>query len=181
MDLSRKYLDIKCEICGEMYSQQERVFKKAKWKYRCKKHRGEFNKQTCIDCGIEIYKDSTRCKTCSGKQRTIRDQKYCKCGNKIEYRSSKCLKCHNAEQDKGMSKERTKFQNSKEWRNIRVECFARDGYLCQICNSIGNQQLECHHIKPYAQYIDLRLSIDNLMTVCYDCHKYIHFGNHIRS
>lgn len=90
----------------------------------------------------------------------------------------RCIKCHNIFQDKGLSRERTKFQNSKSWAEIRNLCFKRDDFTCKLCgikNGNGNAiYLEVHHIKSWKEFPKLRLKKGNLITLCKSCHKRIH-------
>ena len=181
MDDTRKYLKLVCEICGEEYEQQERVFKKAKWKNRCRKHRENYERSlsvkinTCVDCGVQIDKDAVRCKKCSGIKRRIYDHdNVCvDCGVPIHHKSIRCLKCHNIHQDKGKSKERTKFNASKKWKAVRTEAFVRDDYTCQICGNRG-VELNGHHVKLYKDFEKGRLDIDNIVTLCVECHMKLH-------
>ena len=55
------------------------------------------------------------------------------------------------------------------WRN---SCFARDGYTCQCDGMKG--KLIVHHIFNFADYSELRLAIDNGITLCEKCHKDFH-------
>ncbi len=135
----------------------------------------------CIDCGTKVYKTSIRCKVCSNKSRAKERPNCVDCGCTIGLHATRCLPCHNVSQDQGLSRERTKFNASTKWKQVRTECYERDDYTCQVCNKRGSQVLECHHIEGYAENPEKRLDIDNLMTVCYDCHKHIHFGKHILS
>lgn len=57
----------------------------------------------------------------------------------------------------------------KKWREDVLE---RDSYRCQICGS--RNDLEAHHIKPFAQYPDLRTNLNNGMTLCKSCHRELH-------
>lgn len=60
----------------------------------------------------------------------------------------------------------------KEWRNA---VFLKDNYTCQICDQYGSQYLHADHIKPYAEYIELRFEVSNGRTLCRTCHYYITF------
>lgn len=170
MDIHRKYLDLVCEICGCSYLQQVRLYKKALWKNRCRKHRR--NIKTCPDCGIEISRVSNKCR----KHAVIKKYTNCiNCGIKIKPSSIRCISCHNIKQNKGLSTERTKFNNSEGWNIIRIKCFERDNYTCQICKNRGGF-LNAHHIKTYKNYPEERLNLDNLITLCYKCHLDLHYN-----
>ena len=183
MDNKRKYRTLHCEICGNEYQQQDRLYKKALWKNRCSLHRGvKFNfighgldyehPQKCSDCGKVICRDSVKCKSCSHKKRI---PKLCiDCGVVISYDAKlRCASCQHKYMDKGKSTERTKFNNSNAWNAVRVKCFERDNHTCQICNNRGGY-LNAHHIKSYKKFPLLRLDIRNLITLCWDCHKKLH-------
>ena len=61
----------------------------------------------------------------------------------------------------------------KEWRRA---IFLRDNYMCVQCGIrfikgvTGRVYLEADHIKPYAHFPELRLSLDNGRTLCKSCH-----------
>ena len=196
----RKYLELVCEICGTRYKQQERLYLKAKWKNRCESHRKEMAlidgayvaiktpgspTLKCKKCGKKIWKGSVHCKTCAqqGISKTGENiqEKFCiSCGKKLNRKADKyCLKCWNIVQDKGLSRERTKFTLSKDWKDVRTKCFGRDNYTCQDCgarNKKGGPQivLNAHHIVPYRKSKKLRLDLANLKTLCEDCHYKLH-------
>jgi hypothetical protein len=44
----------------------------------------------------------------------------------------------------------------------------RDGFKCQKCGT--EDRLDCHHIKPWKTYPDLRFEISNGITLCKVCH-----------
>lgn len=171
MDTSRKYIAINCEICNAEYFQQERVNKIAKWKARCPKCRKII--KFCPDCGEKIWYKSNKCNKC---WKDKLPKKYCvQCGVEILRHSTVCLRCHNKNQDKGLSKERIKFQANKKWKKLRIQCFERDDYTCNICNN-KDGELNAHHILSYKEYEDKRLELNNLMTLCRECHEELHWG-----
>jgi len=201
----RKYQLLECEICGINYEQQDRLFQKAKWKNRCKLHRkklvlidGKYISpfkalknsggptEKCAKCGKLIWRGSSHCKSCAQKgiSRTgeVIKVKHCiTCGKELSRKSKEyCLKCWNKVQDKGLSRERTKFTLSQEWKDVRSECFRRDDFTCQICN-IKNMKglkqsvvLNAHHIVHYRAAPELRLELSNLITLCEKCHYNVH-------
>lgn len=77
--------------------------------------------------------------------------------------------------DGGTTKERKRIQNSKEYKLIRKACFERDNFTCLWCGiRSGNGKriiLNADHIKPFADYPELRFALDNLRTLCIDCHR----------
>ncbi len=65
---------------------------------------------------------------------------------------------------------RYKHNRNKEYILWRSNVFERDNWTCQTCGVKGCY-LEAHHIKSYAKYPELRLIVDNGVTLCHECHK----------
>lgn len=67
------------------------------------------------------------------------------------------------------------YQNgeAKGFYNVKSAVLNRDGYKCQICGS-KDTQLEVHHIIYRSNGGSNRM--DNLVTLCHDCHSKIHTG-----
>lgn len=86
--------------------------------------------------------------------------------------------------------QKRKFYDSGDWKRLRAEVKQRDNYECQPCKRNGlvsidtNEysesarrkkiQLVVHHIKELEDHPELALDIDNLETVCVDCHNREH-------
>jgi len=86
--------------------------------------------------------------------------------------------------------QKRKFYDSKEWKQLREEIKQRDNHECQECKRQGKVFLDTyeysesakrkkiklvvHHIKELEHHPDLALDIDNLETVCVDCHNKEH-------
>ena len=64
-------------------------------------------------------------------------------------------------------------KNSIEYRLWRESVFARDNWICQKCRVQGGY-LHPHHIRNFAEVIELRFAIDNGITFCKKCHKEFH-------
>ena len=71
------------------------------------------------------------------------------------------------------------FYNSKEWQTVRESVLMRDKYLCQHC---GKPAEEVHHIIHLSPKnigdISITLNMDNLVSLCKDCHFQEHRGEH---
>lgn len=93
--------------------------------------------------------------------------------------------------------ERLRFYKSRAWKRVRQDVLERDNYECQECkrrglvttkpNKEGNEaedqseeeeerkvKLDVDHIKDLEHYPELALELDNLETLCQDCHNRKH-------
>lgn len=68
--------------------------------------------------------------------------------------------------------ETAKKRNNYTYRKWREAVIKRDGGRCMICGSEEN--LAVHHIKAFAEYPELRLDINNGITLCKKCHMKLH-------
>lgn len=73
----------------------------------------------------------------------------------------------------GITPENLKIRNSIEYKLWRRSCFERDNFICQKCKQ-NSRELVVHHINNFAEFKDLRLAIDNGITLCKSCHKLFH-------
>lgn len=73
----------------------------------------------------------------------------------------------------GLTERNKSIRNGIETRLWREAVFARDNWTCRKCPNRGGR-LNAHHIKPFAQYPELRFAIDNGLTLCKKCHKKEH-------
>lgn len=78
----------------------------------------------------------------------------------------------------GISQINDRIRASFKFREWRIAVFQRDHYTCQKCGSKHQKGsrpiLNVHHIKPFAQYPELRFNIENGLTLCKKCHDKIH-------
>jgi hypothetical protein len=70
----------------------------------------------------------------------------------------------------GITPIRKKLYFSLEYQLWRKAVFERDNYTCIWCGNTG-RELNADHIKPWADYPELRFAIDNGRTLCECCHR----------
>ena len=70
-------------------------------------------------------------------------------------------------------REKRRFLASKQWQILRMKVFTRDQWRCVQCGRPG--RLECDHVVPVSEGGALD-SLDNLQSLCRDCHisKHMH-------
>ena len=74
------------------------------------------------------------------------------------------------------------FYHSKEWKRIRQVALMRDGGMCQDCmdrmrDGYGikpRRATMVHHIIPLEERPDLALRLENLRSLCDECHNREH-------
>lgn len=73
----------------------------------------------------------------------------------------------------GVTPKNQKGRNSPSYKEWRAAVFRRDNYTCQMCGKRGGN-LNAHHKKPWAEFPELRFSVENGVTLCHSCHKIVH-------
>lgn len=68
------------------------------------------------------------------------------------------------------------FYNSEKWKRKRAAILRRDHYICQRCKRYGKirEANEVHHIQHLDEYPELAFKDDNLISLCYACHRKQH-------
>lgn len=74
----------------------------------------------------------------------------------------------------GITSINLQVRGSHEYGVWRKKVFQRDGFKCQKCNDIRGGNLVAHHIKNFADCIELRLVLNNGVTLCGVCHNAFH-------
>jgi len=116
----------------------------------------------CDECGGQFHK-----KPCDIK-RTKRNFCSSEC-SKLFFGRSK----NNPNWKGGKVSLNDKIRASPEYAQWRFEIFERDNFKCQWCGA-DRKKLNAHHIKPFCDFPNLRLDIDNAITLCVDCHERAH-------
>lgn len=72
--------------------------------------------------------------------------------------------------------ERERDRSCQEYRKWRDSVFQRDHYRCRCCGGRGDRKhgIQAHHIANYSSNPEVRFSIENGITLCYQCHKQFH-------
>lgn len=70
----------------------------------------------------------------------------------------------------GLTDEARKIRNSPEYKAWREAVFNRDNFTCQRCQIRGHR-LEAHHVLTFSARPDLRLAVENGITLCRSCHR----------
>ena len=65
------------------------------------------------------------------------------------------------------------FEYPENWDEIRKGVYRKDNYSCQRCG-IRNVRLHAHHLIPLSE--GGSDEIENLVSLCENCHKDMHFG-----
>ena len=67
------------------------------------------------------------------------------------------------------------FYHTTAWRRLRRAALSRDHYVCQACLRNGTRPphtaTEVHHKKPLEDFPELALDLDNLESLCWQCHE----------
>jgi len=71
----------------------------------------------------------------------------------------------------GITSENEKSRKCLEYKEWRKKVFERDKYMCRICNAHG--YIQANHILPFRSHKEERHNIDNGITLCIPCHKFI--------
>lgn len=75
------------------------------------------------------------------------------------------------------SEAQNQFYNSSRWRKVRDVVMAKNNYICERC---GKAAKIVHHIEHLndSNLNDFNISLneDNLMSVCIECHNFIHYS-----
>ena len=69
------------------------------------------------------------------------------------------------------------YCHNRDWERVRLKALKRDHYSCVNCKAKGiltTSRLEVDHIQELEYHPELALELDNLRTLCKDCHNKRH-------
>lgn len=115
------------------------------------------------------------CEAC-GKEKKVILSQYKK--GKHHFCSKKCLAIWKKTQignnapnwQGGLRDTNRRIRSSLEYKRWRIGVLIRDNFTCQTCKIVGTS-IEVHHIKSFAKNKELRLDINNGISLCINCHK----------
>ena len=58
-----------------------------------------------------------------------------------------------------------------KWQSIKTKARIRDDHTCQICGLREIEIMEVDHIKPRSRFPELEYVLENLLTLCPNCHR----------
>ncbi len=75
---------------------------------------------------------------------------------------------------KEYAKEKNERTSDRYW-NWRKRVLTKDHFACTKCGNTGREvKLEAHHIKAWLDFPEKRFSLDNGITLCFECHNSKH-------
>lgn len=105
-----------------------------------------------------------------GKKHTLESRKRMSASMRANARTGP--KAHAYKDGKLVERRGERF--STKYKRWRFDVFARDHFTCQDCGDSRGGNLNAHHLKPFADFPDLRFEISNGITLCTPCHKARH-------
>lgn len=131
-------------------------------------HRWKGGKPKCLSCFNLLSQRNLKtgyCKSCFAKTYE---------GRELHGKNFNGKHNHNWKWKGGITPQ-DKLERTKFRQTMQKQIFERDDYTCQLCGVRG-VDLQVDHIQSWAEYVELRFSMDNCRTLCAKCHYKITFG-----
>lgn len=179
-------LQVKCSCCGKSFKIINHDLKRSKNHYCSRKCKDEHQKIKLLGTNNPNYKNRSQklqCCNC-GKEIEIltcivekRKHVYCSVDCKCEHQKIILIGSNNPnykelKEEEVRIRER-QYTGYKEWRK---DVFERDKYKCVCCgtNTTRKNRLVAHHILNHYKYPELRIEVNNGITLCSQCHREFH-------
>ena len=119
----------------------------------------------CDECGKEY-----ELPYCDYLKSLHNGKKYCeKCAKRIFFTGENNPSWNPNKTDE----ERANSRSTDEYAKLVSNVFARDKYTCQCCGQYS-KDLKAHHMNSYDIFVDERYDINNMITLCENCHRNFH-------
>ena len=81
----------------------------------------------------------------------------------------------------GTTPERQSAYHQGVGKELIKAVYARDNYHCARCGKpkVEQKGLHAHHLKPWALCEEGRMDLDNFVTLCRECHVWVHSKDNI--
>lgn len=143
--------NVKCPICGKEHYVKRCYLLKNKGKY-CSRKCNSFSRRGIIPPNLEMARKNSPIQKGKCPFKRIGKDHWNWQGGKTEINH--------------------KIRTSEEYKKWRTSVFERDNYTCVNCGERGGE-LVADHIKPFCDYPELRLNLENGRTLCHTCDKQI--------
>ncbi|BDR82560.1 HNH endonuclease [Clostridium tetani] len=178
----RKRIKVKCSICGkekEVTHSRKSLYKDFYCSDECK-NKG-YSKQYSGENSKRYNQVEIKCEICGKvlKRNSYEIIKYAHhyCSEVCKIEGYKLLFSGKNNPNYNPNKayeDRIKNRNIEGYKEWIRQVYKRDDYTCQCCGDNKGHNLNAHHILNYSEYKDLRLDINNGITLCKKCHKHFH-------
>jgi 5-methylcytosine-specific restriction endonuclease McrA len=174
-----------CVECGKKLTNYDAKFCQSCGRKGLRSFQWKGGKPHCLNCGVQINYQSKWCWDC-GKKLQVHHNFSVNKNNKPpmlgkHHSSETKMKIRTAQLGKPKKEIGYQYKQSLDRRErinfrntMQKLIFERDSYTCQICGARGDLQVD--HIQSWADYVELRFSMDNCRTLCAGCHYKITFG-----
>ena len=171
-----------CKVCGKQFSPRKKEGVRD-WTIR------KFCSIKCAYEGIDYTPQRNRILTNEEKQKISAVNKHHKYWlgkkhsllTKQKISKSNTGKKRTEEWKQNHSKKITAENNPRwkggTWNYLKPKVLLRDKYTCQNCGLEEGRIMEIDHIRPKKLFPELQFNIDNLMTLCPNCHRRKHLQN----
>lgn len=75
------------------------------------------------------------------------------------------------------------YKDGRNWGLVKIwrrRVFERDQYTCVRCGFNKGKIIQAHHLKSWCNYLKDRYIVNNGITVCIKCHRWIHSKQNLK-
>ncbi len=159
------YQTVTCGKCQESFTVH---------KAQIERGQGRYCSRICARSGSPTRKRALPGLTCQTCNRPVWKPPYVKARNRtgLVFCSRGCSNSYFTRENHYLWAGGQEGRMSPEGRTWRRLVLKRDRKRCRLCQS--RKDLEAHHIRPYAQFVELRWEVSNGIMLCSCCHLLIY-------